>query len=35
VFDRDYPDSIIYMVVARRFSQANAGRPYYVVRVPD
>jgi hypothetical protein len=35
VFDKDYPDSVIYMVVARRFSQANAGRPYYVARVPD
>jgi hypothetical protein len=26
---------IIYMIVARRFSAANAGRPYYVARVPD
>jgi hypothetical protein len=35
VFDRDYPDSIIYMIVARQYSHANAGRPYYVARVPD
>ena len=35
VTGRDYPDSILYMIVARRFSQANAGRPYYVARVPD
>lgn len=35
VLDRGYPDSVIYMIVARRFSAANHGRPYYVARVPD
>ena len=35
VLDRDYADSVVYMVVARRWDQAhNDGRPYYVARVP-
>jgi hypothetical protein len=34
--DTGYADSIIYMVVARRWDQdANRGQPYYVARVPD
>ena len=31
---RQVPDAV-YMIVARRFSAANHGRPYYVARVPD